>query len=136
MKLAMLGNNAKTKDTIDTLVKSLVIRNRYTHFICFFELPCSHFLSGLNSLSSFSHICTSVMWFKLISSVACLVTENTQLNKQVHFVFEIFNTKTFLCIYPPPTGVIKSCWPNAISWVEEKLGLLRNLRKLWKRWID
>ncbi|XP_013628624.1 PREDICTED: uncharacterized protein LOC106334798 [Brassica oleracea var. oleracea] len=28
MKLAMLGNNAKTKDTIDTLVKSLVIRNR------------------------------------------------------------------------------------------------------------
>ncbi|KAG2330970.1 hypothetical protein Bca52824_002150 [Brassica carinata] len=28
MKLALLGNNAKTKDTIDTLVKSLVIRNR------------------------------------------------------------------------------------------------------------
>ncbi|KAL1198127.1 putative E3 ubiquitin-protein ligase RHA1A [Cardamine amara subsp. amara] len=28
LKLAMLGNNAKTKDTIDTLVKSLVIRNR------------------------------------------------------------------------------------------------------------
>ncbi|KAH0908186.1 hypothetical protein HID58_031507 [Brassica napus] len=28
LKLALLGNNAKTKDTIDTLVKSLVIRNR------------------------------------------------------------------------------------------------------------
>jgi len=29
LKLALLGNNAKTKDTIDTLVKSLVIRNRF-----------------------------------------------------------------------------------------------------------
>lgn len=28
LMLALLGNNAKTKDTIDTLVKSLVIRNR------------------------------------------------------------------------------------------------------------
>ncbi|CAA7017399.1 unnamed protein product [Microthlaspi erraticum] len=28
LKLALLGNTAKTKDTIDTLVKSLVIRNR------------------------------------------------------------------------------------------------------------
>ena len=65
LKLALLGNNAKTKDTIDTLVKSLVIRNRYGHSTCFvIAFLLSFFFFVMYLVDSINYHISHVIRFK------------------------------------------------------------------------